>query len=72
MGCFDTFTNNVFAGLLISCALISIGISSWQYQNGDGGHDITIDGASANWNSDVCNAFPYEYMRRKLIICILS
>jgi len=64
MSCLDRFTNTVSAGIFIASSWISIGISAWQFQNGDGGDTIyNQDGSTINWSKDVCNASPYEYIR---------
>jgi hypothetical protein len=46
--------------LLFACGVISIGISSWQFQNDDNGVSWGV-----NW-TDYCNSYPQTMLRRKL------
>jgi hypothetical protein len=56
----STFRQYVLAGSIVAVSIISIGISSWQYENGNKS-DVNL-GQSID---DFCKDWPYKYVRRK-------
>lgn len=60
MSFYDSIKTYASAISLLVASIISIGISSWQFQNDDGGANLAY-----NWDSSVCNSFPYDMLRRK-------
>ncbi len=59
------FTNTVVCITFVCASIISIAISSWQFQSNDGGVNWGVD-----WKDDVCDAWPTEYMRRKFFLAV--
>jgi len=53
----DTAKRFITGATLFSAAVISIGFSSWQFQNDDGGISWT-----PSWN-DICTSFPNDMLR---------
>lgn len=49
--------------LTIALSIISMGISSWQADANAGDFQLILDLAKLDWNSDICDAMPYQALR---------
>ncbi|RYY71954.1 hypothetical protein EON63_21325 [archaeon] len=54
----------LFAAALAAGSVVSIGISAWQYKNGNGDLQTTDDFDF----KEECNDFPYNYMKREFFL----
>ena len=74
MSCLSALSKYAIIGLLAGSSLVSIGISSWQYQSAESNYTFydTSGNKVTNFVSGVCNAYPVEYARPWKIVCTPS
>ena len=74
MSCLSALSKFAILGLLVASSLVSIGISAWQFQSAEKNYTFYDDNGTAvtNFVSQICNAYPVEYMRPWKIICTPS
>ena len=74
MSCLSALSKFAILGLMIGSSLVSIGISSWQYQSAEKNYTFYDENGKVvtDFVSQVCNAYPVEYARPWKIICTPS
>lgn len=65
--CLKAFSLNVAICSFVASAMVSIAISGWQYTSSANGNTwyADDDGKAVDFVKDICDAWPYQYMRRK-------